>query len=140
MKRRWFTVLGAFEAALPMAIFLAFGLPPLTDSATIFLLTGMLLSGLLLIVGGLDRQIGRIEWFQFVGAGNVIWAGSFMLSQLIPIVAGTSTYDSSAQPVFALLVVVGAGSMLFIGADWMRGGHHFDLSTFERGPIFGSAN
>ena len=139
MKRRWFVLLGVFVTALPVAMLLAFGLPPLTDSTTIILLSGMLLSGLLFVLGGLDRQFGDIEWYQFVGAGDVIWAGSFMLSQLYPILIGTSTYDSSAQPIFALLVVVGAGSMLFIGADWMRGGHHFDLSTFERGPIFASA-
>jgi hypothetical protein len=26
-----------------------------------------------------------------------------------------------------------------IGADWFRGGRHFDLSAYESGPIFGGA-
>lgn len=135
MKRRWFMIFGVFATALPLVILLAFGFPSAAEPATTLLLGGMILAGIMFVLGGLDLQFGQIEWYQFVGAGNVLCGISFGLSQLIPILIGTSAYDSSTQLFLALCVVVGGTSMVFIGADWIRGGHHFDLSVFKPGPI-----
>ncbi|EMA38344.1 hypothetical protein [Halococcus hamelinensis] len=138
MKRRWFVLVGGLVIALPSAIVVAFGFPSPAEPATALLLGGMILAGVLFVLGGLDRRFGGVEWYQFVGVGNVLVGVSLALGQLIPVLNGTTAYDGSVLPALVLFTLVGGGSIVFIGADWIRGGHHFDLSVFESGPLLSS--
>lgn len=138
MRRHWLSVVGVFATALPLLIILTFGFPSAAEPATVLLLGGMILAGLMLVLGGLRHQIGKVKWFQFVGASIILWAVSYTLSLLAPVLNGTSPYDSGIQPFLVLLALAGGASMVFIGADWIRGGHHFDLSLIESGPSLAS--
>ncbi|RJT06204.1 hypothetical protein [Halococcus sp. IIIV-5B] len=138
MKRRWFVLVGLLVIALQSAILVAFGFPSPADPATALLLGGMTLAGCSFVLGGFDRRLGGVEWYQFVGVGNVLVGVSLALGQLIPVLTGTTAYDSSTLVALVVFAVVGGGSIVFIGADWVRGGHHFDLSVFEPGPILAS--
>ena len=99
-----------------------------------------ILGGVLMAIGGVDAQPQQSEWYQFVGAGNILYGIGFASTYLLPMVNGTSTYSGTAGVFLAIWGVVGGASLAFIGYDWIRGGKHFDLSTFERGPILGTAS
>jgi hypothetical protein len=55
--------------------------------------------------------------------------------------ASTALNDASLGDigvVFAVVAALGGLSMVFMGMDWIRVGHHFDLSRLEPGSIFSS--
>jgi hypothetical protein len=140
MKRRWFLVLGVGIILANLGFLFAFraGIfeTPSIVAANVFLILG----GALMIIGGADVQPRGSEWYQFVGAANVLIAAGMAGTYLLPMVNGTSAYEGTAGALFVVfVVVVGGGSLAFIGLDWIRGGRHFDLSTYERGSILGPA-
>ena len=139
VKRCWFLVLGIGIIAANFGYLFIFrdGVfeTPIVAVANVFLIFG----GTLMAIGGADAQPRGSEWYQFVGAANVLIAVGMAGTYLLPMVNGTSAYESTAGALFVVfVVVVGGCSLAFIGYDWIRGGRHFDLSTYERGPILGS--
>jgi peptidoglycan/LPS O-acetylase OafA/YrhL len=135
MKRRWFLVVGVGIIVANLGFLFVFRAGilenPTTAAANLFHILG----GVLMAVGGADAQPRRSRWYQFVGAGNVLIAVGLAASYLLPMVNGTSPYGDTVGVLLAICAVAGGGSLAFIGFDWIRGGRHFDLSTFERGSI-----
>jgi peptidoglycan/LPS O-acetylase OafA/YrhL len=140
MKRRWFLVLGVGIIAANLGFLFAFRTTVLENPTTAAANLFHILGGVLMAVGGTDAQPRRSKWYQFVGAGNVLIAVGLAASYLLPLVNGTSPYGDTVGILLAICAVAGGGSLAFIGFDWIRGGRHFDLSTFERGPILGAAS
>lgn len=135
MKRRWFLVLGIFLIIGQLAVRAAFGLPTPSESSAIatFVITGS--AGILFAIGGTGKQVGSITWNQFIGAADLLLGLMFVLGVVFPIWNSTSPYESSIQPFLAVAAIGGGASLMFIGIDWVRGGHYFDLSSYEPGPI-----
>jgi hypothetical protein len=139
MKRRWFLIVGIFLVVGQIAVLVAFGVPPLSESSATATVGITALAGVLFAFGGTSRQFWSVEWYQFVGVAQMLIGLSFMVSMLLPILTGTSAYESDVQPLLAVAAAGGGMSIMFIGFDWIRGGRHFDLSSYESGPIFTSA-
>ena len=140
MKRRWFLVLGVGMIVANLGFLFAFRTTVLENPATVAANAIFILGGVLMAIGGANAQPRGSEWYQFVGTGNVLLGIGFAATYLLPIANGTSAYEGSAGVFLAIWGVVGGASLAFIGYDWVRGGRHFDLSTFERGPILGTAS
>lgn len=137
MKRRWFVVLGAFLLFVNSALFVAFGFPTLDTEAALSLVSWMVV-GILFVVGGSSVQIGAVEWYQLVGAGYVLMGITFGLDFSLTTLNDASLGDSGV--VFAVVAILGGLSMVFMGVDWIRGGHHFEISQYEPGPILAFMN
>ena len=64
-----------------------------------------------------------------------------MLLGIALIVQFLLTATLNGAPSAALLAdaaaALGGLALLFIGADWIRGGKHFDLAAYDSGPLFG---
>jgi hypothetical protein len=140
MKRRWFLVLGIGIVLANLGFLFIFRSGILENPATMTANVVFILGGVLMAIGGANAQPRSSEWYQFVGAGNILYAVGFSSTYLLPLVNGTSAYGDTAGSFLAIWGVVGGASLAFIGYDWVRGGKHFDLSTFERGPILGTAS
>jgi hypothetical protein len=139
MKRRWFLVLGLGMIAASLGLLFVFPVNLLENPATAATNIVLILGGALMAIGGAGIQPRTSEWYQFVGAGDVLIGVGMAASYLLPMVYGTSPYDGTEGVLLAICAVAGGGSLAFIGFDWIRGGRHFDLSIFERGPILGTA-
>jgi peptidoglycan/LPS O-acetylase OafA/YrhL len=139
MKRRWFLVLGLSIIAASLGMLFAFSVNPLENPATAATSTVLVLGGVLMAIGGAGAQ-PQGTWYQFVGAGNALIGIGMAASYLLPMMNGTSPYGDTVGVLLAICAMAGGGSLVFMGFDWIRGGRHFDLSTFERGPILGAAS
>ena len=134
MKRRWFLILGLGIIVSNLGFLFAFDTTVLDNLATAATTSVLVLGGVLMAIGGAGAQ-PRGTWYQFVGAGDVLIGIGMASSYLLPVVYGTSPYGSTEGILLVICAVAGGGSLAFMGFDWIRGGRHFDLSTFERGPI-----
>jgi hypothetical protein len=139
MKRRWFLVLGVGIIVANLGFLFVFRAGILENPTPAVANVALILGGVLTAIGGADAQPRQSEWYEFVGAGNVLHAVGFASTYLLPLSNGTSAYGDTAGAFLAIWGVVGGASLAFIGFDWIRGGRHFDLSSFERGPILGTA-
>ncbi|GAA0457637.1 hypothetical protein MUK72_12040 [Halococcus dombrowskii] len=137
MKRRWFLVLGLGMIVANLGFLFAFRATILENPATAATNTVLVFGGVLMAIGGAGAQ-PRGTWYQFVGTGDVLIGIGMASSYLLPMVYGTSPYGSTEGILLAICAVAGGGSLAFMGFDWIRGGRHFDLSTYERGPILDS--
>jgi hypothetical protein len=133
MKRRWFAVLGAFLLLTWGAFSLAVG--PSVDAS--FLLDDLpyVLAGVLLVAAGTTDGVAGIEWYQFAGLGFVC-LGLSMTSELLLTLTRAGSVTSGAFASAAVSALLGL-VLAVMGFDWIRGGNHFDLSTFDPGPIYG---
>lgn len=136
MKRRWFTVLGVFFLVGEGAVFAIFGFPALTIATAVSLVLPMVV-GVLFVLGGLSVQIGTIRWYQFVGTGDIILGIWFGIDFSLTTLHDASLGDGAI--VFAVIGIVGGLNFVFIGIDWIRGGHYLNTSQYEKGSLFGPA-
>lgn len=135
MKRRWFLVLGSLVILANVSVLAAFGVPDVSGS-TLATPVVSALGGVLFALGGLDRQFQRIEWYQFVGGANISQGIAMGLAFLRPILTGATLSERGIELILAICALVGGASLVFIGVDWIRGGHYFDPASYETGPIF----
>ena len=138
MKRRWFLVLGIYIIAANLWLLTTLDSPIIEEPMTVATNVAFLFAGVLFILGGVGENLGNLDWYRFVGLANLIMGIGFAATYLLPMMNGTSAYDGIASILLAICAVIGGASLAFIGFDWIRGGRHFDLSTFERGPILAS--
>lgn len=138
MKRRWFLILGIILVVSQTAILAAFGIPPVFESGPAATVVIIAFAGIFFMLGGSGRQFWGVEWHQFMGAGQILIGLSLATSILLPILNGTSAYESGIRPFLAVAAAIGGALVMFMGFDWIRGGRHFDLSTFEPRPILAS--
>ncbi|WP_323191433.1 hypothetical protein [Halostella sp. PRR32] len=134
MKRRWLTVLGCLIVAGWTAVFLAFGSFQSPDPLFLVGTVPFLLAGVLFVLAGTTESLGGIEWYQLSGLGDVL-IGLSMSAQFLWTATRSGSVPGDVLVVDAIMAVGGL-SLVFIGIDWIRGGKHFDLSTYESGPIF----
>lgn len=135
MKRRWFAVIGGFFLVVSASIGLFFGLDIRHWPAIAVGVLAWAVVGSLSIVGGLRESVGGVPWYRFVGASDVL-LGLWMVGS-----AGTWYLDATAARATQVSAVAMAGGgllLVFIGADYVLGGRHLDVSAFESGPIRGS--
>lgn len=137
MKRRWFAVLGAFLLVSQGAALVVFDFPRSDAEAALSLVAWMFV-GALFILGGLSVQIGTIVWYQFIGGSFVVMGITFGLD--FPLTTLNDASLGDAGVIFAIAGIVGGLSMIFIGVDWIRGGHYLEISQYEAGPILSSTN
>jgi hypothetical protein len=135
MKRRWFAVLGVFLFVSQGAAFVAFG-SSAPDIETVLPLLPWMFGGVLFVLGGLSVRIGNVEWYQFVGAANVLMGIGFGIEFSLPALRD----GSAAGPLLAIAGVVGGLSMIYIGVSWIRNSRQFSPSEYEGGPILASMN
>lgn len=130
VKRRWFAVVGG--GVLVMLAYLAVrsGIAGGVGPSTVLLAT----ASLLFVLGGIDPAPDAVPWYRFVGLGLLVFGAATVLYWVEPVASGGRTADDLA---FALVGVATAAVFGFMGIDWFRGGHHYDLSRIEPGPILG---
>ncbi len=130
MKRRWFLVLGVYLIAANLWLLITLNSPIFEEPMAVVTNVAFLFAGLLFVLGGISENLGNLGWYRFVGLANLIMGVGFAATYLLPIANGTSAYED-AGIFLAICAVVGGASLAFIGFDWVRGGRHFDLSTYE---------
>jgi hypothetical protein len=128
MRRIWFAVMGATFAVVGVGFAAAFGLEGVAEPPTAVALALWFSASVLYLLGGFGTSLGGVEWYQFVGLGNVC-LGLQLLVQLPFTLAGGTPETEVLVP--AIASGLGGLSLLFIGLDWLRGGRHFDLSAFD---------
>ena len=126
MKRRWFAVLG-IVAMLGLAALVALGVPAATPVFAV-----LAVGSVLFVLGGLDPVPDAVPWYRFVAVGELLFGSAFAVSLLGPVASGQR---STTALLFAAAGVANALIFAFVGVDWFLGGRHYDLSTFEPGPI-----
>lgn len=129
MKRRWFAVAGLLVLVLDAYVVVQLG--PTSGGALPPVLIA--LAGLLFVAGGLDPLPATVPWYRFVGAASVLAGALFLVVWTVPALAGA---PSTNDLVLALAGAFNALVLGLVGADVYGGGHYFDLSTFEPGPLF----
>ena len=129
MVRAWrFTVLGAALLVGGVLLFAVFGV---ADSDPTLLLLQILMvtgAGVLLLLGGVGRELGSIKWYQLVGAGDVLLGLGLCVELLRTIV---TPGPLTGEGLFVGIAAIGGLSLAYIGVDWIRGGRHFDPSQFD---------
>jgi hypothetical protein len=128
MKRSYFAVLGLGLLAAVVAMAIAFGTEGL-DGGTLVAMAVLLLAADLLVLGGLVEEIPVdsvvVRWFHLLGAGIVLLG-------LANVVFGAGRVaGAEGLTVGAAAVAVGGLALVFVGADFLRGGVHYDLSRLE---------
>jgi hypothetical protein len=128
MHRRVLSWYGLFLLFAPQALLLAFGVDSL-DVGTVGLTYGfMLLAGSLFVVAGSRREVHvaglTVPWNVFAGVGVVCVAVTVLAGGAADLLAGD---QSRAALAYTLVAAVGALTLVFIGVDVARGGHHFRL-------------
>ena len=131
MKRRWFLVLGVGIIAANLWLLITLDSPIIEEPASVATTLAFLLAGVLFVLGGVGERLGSLDWYQFVGLANVVMGVGFVATYLVPMAVGTSAYDGTTGTLFAVSAMIGGSSLAFIGLDWVRGGQHFDPSTYE---------
>lgn len=128
MVQAWrFTVLGGALLVGGILLFATFGVvdPDPTLLLQILMTTS---AGVLLLLGGVGRELGSIRWYQLVGVGDVLLGLGLCIEFLRAIVApGPLTEEG----LFVGVAALGGLSLAYIGVDWIRGGRHFDPSQFD---------
>jgi hypothetical protein len=128
MVRAWrFTVLGGALLIGGVLLFAALGVVDLNPALLLQILmtTG---AGVLLLLGGVGRELGPIKWYQLVGTGDVLLGLGLCVEFFwMIVVPGPLTGEGLLIGVAA----VGGLSLAYIGIDWIRGGRHFDPSQFD---------
>ena len=128
MVRAWrFTVLGGALLIGGVLLFAAFGVVDLNPTLLLQILmtTG---AGVLLLLGGVGRELGSIKWYQLVGAGDVLLGLGLCIEFFGTIIAPGPLTDKG---LFVGVAAIGGLSLAYIGVDWIRGGRHFDPSQFD---------
>ena len=128
MKRQWFAALGGFIAASWVAVLVAFGERVLFDPQFGVVGALVLSAAVLLVLAGTTDALGGIEWNQFAGAADVLLGLALIVQFLL---AATLEDATSAGLLADAAAALGCLVLLFIGADWIRGGKHFDLAAYE---------
>lgn len=128
MKRQWFAALGGFIAASWVAVLVAFGERVLFDPQFGVVGALVLSAAVLLVLAGTTDALGGIEWNQFAGAADVLLGLALIVQFLL---AATLEDATSAGLLADAAAALGGLVLLFIGADWIRGGKHFDLAAYE---------
>ena len=136
MKRQWFLVLGILGLISSIALLAILGFSPsepitATPVAVAF-------GSLLFALGGIDSPFPRFEWYHFAGMGQIIIGIAAGGTFLLPILTGASTAEANLQIVHGLAGTFTALLLMFIGFDWLQGGHYLDLSNYDTGPIWAS--
>lgn len=128
MKRQWFAALGGFIAASWVAVLVAFGERVPFDPQFGVVGALVLSAAVLLVLAGTTDALGGIEWNQFAGAADVLLGLALIVQFLL-----TATLEdaTSAGLLADAAAALGGLVLLFIGADWIRGGKHFDLAAYE---------
>lgn len=137
MKRRWFAVVGGFFLIVSAGAVVLLGRDALRTPRFLASILTWLLIGGLSVVGGLRRSVAGVEWYRFVGVGDVL-LGLWMLGY-----ATTWFLDGTADRATQVSAVAMAGSgslLVFIGVDYFVGGRHLDVSAIEPGPLFGGSD
>jgi len=129
MRRYWFAVLGSAFLVAQVAFLYAAGLPETFDLTTVSLV-GYTLAGAAFVVAGVREWLplppDAAPWYRFAGSGDVLLGLGMLANGL------SSVLDGGSGSLFlGALVSLGSLGLLFIGIDYVRGGVHFDLSTFE---------
>lgn len=130
VKRRWFAVMGVVVLFGLAAIAVVVDVPIATSAAFAVLVVG----SLCFVLGGLDPVPDAVAWYRFVAVGELLFGSAFAVTLLAPVASGQR---STTALLFAAAGVANALLFGFVGVDWLRGGRHYDLSTFEPGPILG---
>ena len=126
MVQAWrFTILGSALLIGGLLLTVVFGGGDSTLSVQVIMMSS---AGVLFLFGGLGYELGSIEWYQLVGAGNVLLGLSFSL-QFVAAVMGPGSVSN--ELLFIGAAAIGGLSLAYIGVDWIRGGKHFDLSQFD---------
>ena len=132
MKRRWLSVLGAgmlLAGAVYVAVFGVVSLAgPFRGTAAVC----FTLSAIFEIVAGQGERVGSVEWYQFMGAANVLMGVMIGIHLVGGVVHGSPTPIGLDG-----MMAVGALSITWIGIDLLRGGRHFDPASYDSGPILG---
>ncbi|MFH5801560.1 hypothetical protein [Haladaptatus sp. CMAA 1911] len=136
MKRRWFLVLGTFLIVVQLAIVVISSVPVFSITSATFILLTTGCAGVLFAIGGTGRGIGLITWNQFIGAADFLLGLLFILIAVFPIWNSMSPYETSIQLLLGIAAIGGLISLMFIGVDWVRGDHYFNLIAYDPGPIF----
>ncbi|MCO8265629.1 hypothetical protein ACOZ4B_07710 [Haloferax prahovense] len=127
MDRRFLSVIGVFDLLIAggLAFLGAFAHP--LSFARFALFTA---AGVLLVVAGVRESVAlgstTLRWHVVAGAGYVCFGLAILVNGL------SSVLDAHGDALFGgLFALLLAPVMLFMGVDYLRGGVHFDLSTFE---------
>ncbi|WP_115865402.1 hypothetical protein [Halorussus litoreus] len=131
MKRLWFAVLGTLYAVVGVWFLTAFWSGVATDPASILTVALWFGASALYVLGGFGASLGGLDWYQFVGLGNVCLGLQLVVRVPFALADGNS---ATASLVATLAMGVGGLSLAYIGLDWVRGGRHFDLSRFGDQP------
>ncbi|CQR53869.1 MULTISPECIES: hypothetical protein [Haloferax] len=127
MDRRFLAVVGVFD--LLIAGGLAF-LGALAHPLSFAQFALFVAAGVLLVVAGIRESVAlgstTLGWHVVAGAGYVCFGMAILVNGL------SSVLDARGDVLFGgLSALLLAPVMLFMGIDYLRGGVHFDLSTFE---------
>jgi hypothetical protein len=135
MKRRWLLALGILGFIGSIASLAISGFSTESESITVATSIAFAFGSCLFALGGIDDSFHRLDWYHLAGTGQIIVgiaAGSMFL---LPILSGVSSADVGIQMIRSLIGAFTALSLTFVGFDWIRGGRHFDLSSYEPEPI-----
>lgn len=131
MSRRWFAALGAFLVLAVGGLLVAFGRP--TAPASVLRIAGLLLAGGLFVAGGLAPTSSGVAWYRLVGTADVL-LGLTLAAPLPAALLGGGAADAGTL-MYTVPAGIGGLTLAFIGVDWFRGGHHFDLSRLAGGGV-----
>ncbi|RDZ63700.1 hypothetical protein C5B90_11235 [Haloferax sp. Atlit-12N] len=127
MDRRFLAVVGVFDLLIAVALAL---LGALSHPGSVVQFALFAAAGVLLVVAGVRESVAlgatTLRWHVVAGAGYVCFGMAILVDGL------SSVFDPRGDPYFGgLFALLLAPVMLFMGVDYLRGGVHFDLSTFE---------
>ncbi|EMA04080.1 hypothetical protein [Haloferax denitrificans] len=127
MDRRFLAVVGVFDLLIAGGLALLGALAHPLSVARFALFAA---AGVLLVVAGVRESVAlgstTLRWHVVAGAGYVCFGLAILVGGL------SSVLDTRGDPYFGgLFALLLAPVMLFMGVDYLRGGVHFDLSTFE---------
>ncbi len=128
--RRFFLALGALLLVAELAFAVAFGVSPLTNLPTALQFVFFTFASLCFIIGGLADSLGGVEWYRFVGAGEIVWGLYVVLTGYLSILGAVGfTGGGSGGTLPAVVYLLSGLLFAFIGFDWFRGGRYFNLSA-----------
>ncbi|SFG53973.1 hypothetical protein SAMN04488063_2351 [Halopelagius inordinatus] len=127
MNRRLFLVPGVV-VLFGLALFVAAFGPPAAPSG-VAAVSCFAAAGVAFLLSGLRESIrvgsSSVPWYVLAGVGDVALALGLLVNGVVMVTHGGGTL------VTALPVAGSALFLLFVGADYIRGGVHFDVSVFE---------
>lgn len=127
MKRIYFTYLGLALVATILIVF-ALASEGLAGSA-LLAVVALALGADLFVIGGLTEEVSinswEVQWYRFVGTGTILLGLSMIAFTIDEMVSVDGISVGAATFAFA------GGVVILIGADFFRGGLHYDLSAVE---------